>query len=103
MEVGDPSALAPALVRAARGRGCTAGHACGAIQATGAQHPGAASRAPAPSAQIIEKVLELCNSQQLGMLSTSCSYFTKSGIIDRFAQQKLKDISRAKGMRPHSA
>jgi E3 ubiquitin-protein ligase HERC3 len=55
-----------------------------------------------PPPQIIEKVLELCNSQQLGMLSTSCSYFTRSGVIDKFAQQKLKEVSRAKGMRPHT-
>jgi hypothetical protein len=39
----------------------------------------------------------------MGMLQTTCSYFTKSLIIDKFAQQKLKDISRAKGMKPNTA
>jgi hypothetical protein len=64
---------------------------------------GAPTPPPAPPPpQIIEKILELCDSHQLGMLSTSCSYFTKSGIIDKFAQQKLKEVSRAKGMRPQT-
>lgn len=52
--------------------------------------------------QIIEKILELCSPKQMGMLQTTCSYFTKSLIIDKFAQQKLKDISRAKGMKPNA-
>ena len=55
-----------------------------------------------PAPQLIDKILDLCNAQQLGMLTTACSFFRKAPLIPRLAQDKLREISRAKGMLPRS-
>ncbi len=53
-----------------------------------------------PLLQLLQQVLGYCSARELGMLEATCSYFIKSGLTDRIAKHFLKDIPRAKGLRP---
>ena len=50
--------------------------------------------------QLMEQVMGYCSARDLGALETTCSYFIKTGITDRVARHFLRDIPRAKGLRP---
>lgn len=45
-------------------------------------------------------MLGYCTARELGALEATCSFFIKSGLTDRIAKHFLKDIPRAKGLRP---
>jgi hypothetical protein len=47
-------------------------------------------------------VLGYCGARELGALETTCSYFIKSGLTDRVAKHFLRDIPRAKGLKPEN-
>ena len=49
----------------------------------------------------MDVILNLCTTQQLGMLEASCTFFRKCGLIDRIAKQRLKAVPRARGMKPN--
>lgn len=58
---------------------------------------------PAPPAcvlQLLQQVLGYCGARELGALEATCSYFIKSGLTDRIAKHHLRDIPRAKGLKP---
>ena len=65
-------------------------------------HPAAPRPAPrAPSVlQLLQQVLGYCGARELGALEATCSYFIKSGLTDRIAKHFLKEIPRAKGLKP---
>ncbi|GAX74772.1 hypothetical protein CEUSTIGMA_g2219.t1 [Chlamydomonas eustigma] len=50
--------------------------------------------------EIIEGILRLCQPSQLGMLQSTCTYFSGSKLIDKIAKHKLKSVPRAKGLKP---
>jgi E3 ubiquitin-protein ligase HERC3 len=50
--------------------------------------------------QILEQVLGYCGPMELGALEATSSYFIKSGITERVAHHFLREIPRAKGLRP---
>lgn len=50
--------------------------------------------------QLLQQVLGYCSARELGALEASCSYFIKTGLADRVAKHFLKDIPRAKGLKP---
>mmetsp|Transcript_26924 Transcript_26924/g.58797 ORF Transcript_26924/g.58797 Transcript_26924/m.58797 type:complete len:634 (+) Transcript_26924:184-2085(+) len=51
--------------------------------------------------ELIETVLKLCTTQQLGMLQSTCTYFHSSRLIERIAKQRLKAVPRARGLKPY--
>lgn len=50
--------------------------------------------------ELLQQVLGYCTARELGALEATCSFFIKSGLTDRIAKHFLKDIPRAKGLRP---
>ncbi|GAX76064.1 hypothetical protein CEUSTIGMA_g3507.t1 [Chlamydomonas eustigma] len=50
--------------------------------------------------EIVEMILRLCQPSQLGMLQSTCTYFSHSKLIDKIAKHKLKSVPRAKGLKP---
>ncbi len=50
--------------------------------------------------QLIEIILKLCSPAQLGMLSSTCTYFRESKLIERLGRQRLKAVPRARGLKP---
>ena len=50
--------------------------------------------------QLLQQVLGYCGPRELGTLEATCSYFIKSGLTDRVAKHFLRDIPRAKGLKP---
>jgi hypothetical protein len=58
-------------------------------------------RRPPRRPQVTDFILKKCTTQQLGMLETTCTFFSKSGITDRVALGHLRAIPRAKGLRPN--
>ena len=50
--------------------------------------------------QVLEKVLNLCVAPDLGCLEATCTYFLKTGITESIARSKLKEIPRARGLKP---
>lgn len=50
--------------------------------------------------QLLEQVLGYCGPRELGALEATCTYFIKSGLTDKVARAFLKDIPRAKGLKP---
>lgn len=50
--------------------------------------------------QLLQQVLGYCGPRELGVLEATCSYFIKSGLTDRIAKHFLRDIPRAKGLKP---
>ena len=50
--------------------------------------------------QLLQQVLGYCSPRELGALEATCSYFIKSGLTDRIAKHFLKEIPRAKGLKP---
>ena len=57
---------------------------------------------PALLPQLLQQVLGYCGARELGALETTCSYFIKSGLTDRVAKHFLRDIPRAKGLKPEN-
>jgi len=57
-------------------------------------------RLPHIPMQALEQILGYCSSRELGALEATCQYFIKSGITERVAQHFLKEIPRAKGLKP---
>lgn len=53
-----------------------------------------------PALQLLQQVLGYCTARELGALEATCSYFIKSGLTDRIAKHFLKEIPRAKGLKP---
>ncbi|KXZ52811.1 hypothetical protein GPECTOR_8g197 [Gonium pectorale] len=51
--------------------------------------------------ELMENILNMCTTQQLGMLETTCSYFRRSSLIDRIAKLRLKAVPRARGLKPN--
>ncbi|EFJ45476.1 hypothetical protein VOLCADRAFT_82232 [Volvox carteri f. nagariensis] len=51
--------------------------------------------------ELVENILNLCTTHQLGMLETTCTYFRRSSFIDRIAKQRLKAVPRARGLKPN--
>ncbi|KDD73205.1 hypothetical protein H632_c2429p0, partial [Helicosporidium sp. ATCC 50920] len=51
--------------------------------------------------EVLEQILGYCTPRQLAALETTCWWFVKTGITDRIARHHLRDIPRAKGMRPN--
>ncbi|PNH12742.1 putative E3 ubiquitin-protein ligase [Tetrabaena socialis] len=51
--------------------------------------------------ELVDNILNLCNTHQLGMLETTCAYFRRSTFIDRIAKQRLKAVPRARGLKPN--
>lgn len=45
-------------------------------------------------------MLGYVSARELGALEATCSYFIKSGLTDRIARHFLRDIPRAKGLKP---
>lgn len=50
--------------------------------------------------QLLQQVLGYCSPRELGALEATCSYFIKTGLTDRVAKHFLKEIPRAKGLKP---
>ena len=50
--------------------------------------------------QLLQQVLGYCSARELGALEATCSFFIKSGLTDRVAKHFLRDIPRAKGLKP---
>lgn len=50
--------------------------------------------------ELIEIILSQCSYVQLGMLSSTCNYFHTSRLIERLAKGKVKEVPRAKGLKP---
>lgn len=50
--------------------------------------------------ELLQQVLGYCGPRELGTLEATCSYFIKSGLTDRVAKHFLRDIPRAKGLKP---
>ncbi|PSC69842.1 E3 ubiquitin-ligase HERC2 [Micractinium conductrix] len=50
--------------------------------------------------ELLQQVLGYCGPRELGVLEATCSYFIKSGLTDRIAKHFLRDIPRAKGLKP---
>ncbi|GFR43779.1 hypothetical protein Agub_g4893 [Astrephomene gubernaculifera] len=50
--------------------------------------------------ELIDNILSLCTTHQLGMLETTCTYFRHSSFIDRIVKQRLKSVPRARGLKP---
>jgi E3 ubiquitin-protein ligase HERC3 len=50
--------------------------------------------------QLLEQILGYCGPRELGCLEATCSYFVKGGITDKVAKAFLRDIPRAKGLKP---
>ena len=50
--------------------------------------------------QILQHVMGYLTARELGVLEATCSYFIKSGLTDRIARHFLRDIPRAKGLKP---
>lgn len=50
--------------------------------------------------QLLEQILGYCGPRELGCLEATCTYFVKGGITDKVAKAFLKDIPRAKGLKP---
>ena len=50
--------------------------------------------------QLLQQVLGYCTARELGALEATCSYFIKSGLTDRVAKHFLREIPRAKGLKP---
>ncbi|PNW75480.1 hypothetical protein CHLRE_12g528350v5 [Chlamydomonas reinhardtii] len=61
-------------------------------------HAGLWSRLPD---ELVDNILNLCTTHQLGMLETSCTYFRRSSFIERIAKQRLKAVPRARGLKPN--
>ncbi len=53
-----------------------------------------------PLVQLLQHVLGYCSPRELGTLEATCSYFIKTGLTDRIAKHFLKEIPRAKGLKP---
>ncbi|GIL46666.1 hypothetical protein Vafri_3601 [Volvox africanus] len=51
--------------------------------------------------ELVENILNLCTTHQLGMLETTCTYFRRTSFIDRIAKQRLKAVPRARGLKPN--
>lgn len=49
--------------------------------------------------EILESILNLCSNSQLGMLESTCSFFRRSGIVERLAKTRLKGVPRARGLK----
>ena len=45
-------------------------------------------------------MLGYCGARELGALEATCSYFVRTGVTDRVARHFLRDIPRAKGLKP---
>lgn len=58
------------------------------------------ARPVTPMLQLLQQVLGYCSARELGALEATCSYFIKSGLTDRIAKHFLRDIPRAKGLKP---
>ena len=50
--------------------------------------------------QSLEHILGYLTARELGALETTCQYFIHSGITEKVAQHFLKEIPRAKGLKP---
>lgn len=50
--------------------------------------------------ELLEQVLGYCSARELGALEATCSFFVKTGVTDRVAHHFLKEIPRAKGLKP---
>jgi len=50
--------------------------------------------------ELLEAVLRNCSPTELAALEATCSYFVKTGITESVARKKLKEIPRARGLRP---
>lgn len=55
---------------------------------------------PAACPQLLEQILGYCGPRELGTLEATCSFFVKSAITDKVAKAFLRDIPRAKGLKP---
>jgi hypothetical protein len=51
--------------------------------------------------QLVEVILRQCSPSQLGMLESTCSYFHRNKLIEKIAKQKLKQVPRARGLKPN--
>lgn len=50
--------------------------------------------------QLLQQVLGYCSARELGAMESTCSFFIKSGLTDRVAKHFLREIPRAKGLKP---
>lgn len=50
--------------------------------------------------ELLDLVLDKCNTKQLAMLETSCSFFRRTNLIRSVAETRLRAIPRAKGTVP---
>jgi hypothetical protein len=48
----------------------------------------------------LEQILGYCSARELGALEATCQFFIKSGITEKVAQHFLREIPRAKGLKP---
>jgi hypothetical protein len=48
----------------------------------------------------LEHILGYLSARELATLETTCQYFIHSGITEKVAQHFLKEIPRAKGLKP---
>ncbi|KAI3428492.1 hypothetical protein D9Q98_007317 [Chlorella vulgaris] len=50
--------------------------------------------------ELLQQVLGYCSARELGAMESTCSFFIKSGLTDRVAKHFLREIPRAKGLKP---
>lgn len=50
--------------------------------------------------QVLNLILQKCAAPDLAALEASCTFFMKTGITDEIARMKLRDIPRARGLKP---
>lgn len=55
---------------------------------------------PRAAPQLLEQVLGYCSARELGALEATCSFFIKTGLTDKVARHFLREIPRAKGLKP---
>ncbi len=50
--------------------------------------------------QLLEIILRKCTAIQLAQLASTCRFFQGSKLIDRIVKHRLKQVPRAKGLKP---